>query len=101
MRYMPQGEIDEITNHIDTTINIMVKAYTPRQLARLDGIDVRTVKRSGRYIPVRIDARDNKYRYLRGLNTVPYCIRWIRVDEIKSIFSKRNKGKKILVEELK
>lgn len=62
-RYLPQKEIDEIMNHLEVTADTMVKCYTLSQLAALDGIDTRTARTSGKYIPVRIDTHIARREY--------------------------------------
>ena len=95
-RSLIQAEKDEIINHIEVTAWSLVKWYTLKQLSILDWIDTRTVKTSWKYIPVRIDLRENKHKYLKGQYRKPYTIKRIRVDEIKYIFDKRNKKTKLV-----
>ena len=99
-RNIPEEEKKEITDHLSLTAWTMVKAYTLRQLSLLDGVDTRTIRNSWKYIPVRIDYRYNKYNYIRWNYKKPYAIKRIRVDEIKYIFKKRNRGRKVLDEKL-
>lgn len=94
------SEKEEIINHLDLTKDKMVKAYTLTQLACLEWKSVQWIKLSGKYIPIRIDEKYNKYMYNRGQWKKPYAIRYIRVDEIKYIYKKRNK-KTELVEQYK
>ena len=95
-----ESEKEEIISHLDLTQDKMVKAYTLTQLAYLEWKSVQWIKVSGKYIPVRFDNKYNKYMYNRGQWKKPYCVRYIRVDEIKHIFKKRNK-KSELVEQYK
>lgn len=92
---LDQNGIDEITWHLSLTAWTMVKAYTLEQISFIDWIDTRTVKRSGKYIPVRLDLRDMRYWYNIGRYKKPYTIKWIRVDEIKHIYNKRNSKKRL------
>ena len=63
----------------------------------MDGIDTRTIKSSGKYLPVRIDDSQNYNRYKRGILKKPYRVLYIRLDEIKHIFNKKTR-KKLTVE---
>ena len=95
-KHLPQKEIDEIMNHLEATADTMVKWYTLSQLAALDGVDTRTVRNSGKYIPVRIDTHIARREFRnRWKKKKPYSIRRIRVDEIKFIFNKRNRKYKL------
>lgn len=80
----------EIENHLETTRDSMIKAYTVWQLAFLDWIDTRTVKNSWKYLPIRFENREARYEQRIGENRKWYTIRRVRVDEIKYIFNKRN-----------
>lgn len=94
-RSLIPAEIDEIKSHLDLTAWTMVKAYTLKQISLLDWIDTRTVKTSGKYMPVRLDYREYRYAYNIWRYKKPYQIRWIRVDEIKFIYNKRNRKKRL------
>lgn len=63
----------------------------------MDGKDVRTIKNSKKYIPVRIDDSVALNRYKRGMVKKPYRVLYIRLDEIKHIFNKRS-WQKLVVE---
>lgn len=93
-----QKEIDAILNHLTVTAETHVKCYTLRQLAFLDWKTSAYVRNSWKYIPVRFDNRMSRADYNRGKFKKPYAVKWIRVDEIKYIYNKRNK-RHILVEE--
>lgn len=95
-----ETDLREIKNHIETTAKDMVKGYTKAQLSLLDGIDTRSVEWSWKYIPVRVDAWLSYYQYKAWKQKKPYSIVRIRVDEIKYLYNKRNKRKK-LTEEIK
>lgn len=97
-RELIQRSLDEIKNHLDLTAWTMPKAYTLRQIAFLDWIDPRTVKTCGKYMPIRVDYREYKYSYNIGRYKKPYQVRWMRVDEIKFIYNKRNRKKKLVEE---
>lgn len=100
IKKLPQGDIDEILNHLDVTAWVLVKTYTKRQISALDSVSIDTITNSGKYIPIREDNHGTKYGYLRRGYKKPYQIKWIRVDEVKFVYNKRNKFKK-LVEEFK
>lgn len=95
-----EKEAEEIKHHLETTQDIMVKAYTLTQLAVLEWKTPMTIKNSWKFIPVRIDDRNTKYKYLRWEFKKPYAVRYIRVDEIKHIYRKRNR-KTELVEQFR
>ena len=49
-------------------------------------------------MPIRVDYREYKYSYNIGRYKKPYQVRWMRVDEIKFIYNKRNRKKKLVEE---
>lgn len=55
MKKINSTDLWEIRDHRDNTSKLYVKAYTLAQLSFLDGIDTRTIKTSGRYLPLRVD----------------------------------------------
>lgn len=91
-------DLQELRDHRDNTSKDLVKCYTLTQISLMDWIDTRTVKTSWRYLPVRIDTWRTASDFRKGLTKKPYSIMWIRLDEIKFIFSKRNKWKKLTIE---
>lgn len=97
-RELAQTSLDEIRNHLDITAWRMPKAYTLRQIAFLDWIDTRTVKTCGKYMPIRVDYREYRYAYNTWKYKKPYQVRRMRVDEIKFIYNKRNRNKKLVEE---
>lgn len=86
----------EIINHLEATSDRMVKAYTLKQISFLDGIDTRTVKYSWKYMPVRIEDRNSRRAQREGRNRKWYTIKRLRLDEIKHIYNKRNRNKKLV-----
>ena len=88
----------EIINHLTDTKDIMVKAYTMKQLCFLDWVTNKKIKQSWKYIPVKIENRESRRKQRAWLDRKGYAVRWLRVDEIKYIFSKRNK--EVRLEEL-
>lgn len=97
IKTLPRSDRDELRDHRDNTAKEMVKTYSLRQLSFMDGIDTRTVKTSGKYLPVRVDTGDSLYRFKRGASKKIYMVRYIRLDEIKYIFNKRT-GKKLTID---
>lgn len=97
-RELIPAELEEIKNHLDLTAWTMPKAYTLKQISFLDGIDTRTVKTCWKYMPVRLDYKEHKYEYNKGRFKKPYQIRRLRVDEIKFVFNRRNRKKKLVEE---
>lgn len=98
IKSLPRAERGELIDHRDNTAKEMIKCYSLRQLSFMDGVDTRTIKTSGRYLPVRLDTGEATSRFKRGITKKTYMVRYIRLDEIKFIFSKRNKGKKLTIE---
>jgi len=94
MKKINKSDAREIKDHRDNTSKDLVKCYTLAQLSLMDGIDTRTIKSSGRYIPVRIDTSDSLYRFKKWEKSKAYMVRYVRLDEIKYIFNKRT-GKKL------
>lgn len=97
-RELIPAELDEIKSHLSLTALTMPKAYTLKQISFLDGIDTRTVKTCWKYMPVRLDYREHKHFYNTWRYKKPYQIRRLRVDEIKFIFNRRNRKKKLVEE---
>ena len=98
IRKINSTDLWELKDHRDNTAKEMVKAYTLSQLSYMDGIDTRTVKTSGRYMPIRVDTWQALSQFKAGDKRKPYMVLRIRIDEIKFLFNKRNKGKKLVVE---
>lgn len=88
----------EIRDHRDNTAKELVKAYTIAQLSYMDGIDTRAVKTSWKYIPIRVDTWLSLNWFKNWKQKKPYMTLWIRVDEIKYLYDKRNKKKKLIEE---
>ena len=49
-------------------------------------------------MPIRVDYREYRYAYNTGEYKKPYQVRRMRVDEIKFIYNKRNRNKKLVEE---
>ena len=90
----------ELRDHRDNTAWELIKCYTIAELSLMDWIDTRAVKNSKKYLPVRVDYWEARDRFRQWIQSKPYRIFYIRLDEIKYIYDKRNK-KKRLVEETK
>lgn len=97
---MNQTDIWELQDHRDNTARELVKWYTLFQLSLMDWRDTRTIRNSWKYIPVRFDNWFSISQYKKWLQKKPYRILWLRVDEVKYIYGKRNKGKKLIEESL-
>lgn len=97
IKSLPRQELWEIRDHRDNTAKDLIKGYTASQISLMDGIDRRTVKTSGRYLPIRVDDWQSMSRFRAGNKNKPYRILYIRLDEIKYIFNKKT-GKKLVVE---
>lgn len=95
-----QTDLWEIRDHLENTIWTMVKCYTLGQLSLIDWRDTRSVKTSWDYLPVRVDNWGSLSKFKNWKQKRPYMTFWIRVDEIKDLYNKRNKKKK-LIEKIK
>lgn len=98
VKKLDKNAMREIRDHRDNTSKDLVKCYSLSQLSLMDGIDTRTVRTSWRYLPVRIDNWVKQYDFRNWRTKKPYSIMRIRLDEIKFLFSKRNRGKKLTIE---
>ncbi len=98
MKKIDKTDMREIRHHRDNTAWELIKVYTLTQISLMDWIDTRTVRASGRYLPVRIDNCQSLCNFKAWKQKKPYKIMWIRLDEIRDIFSKRNKGKKLTID---
>ena len=74
----------------------MIKAYTIKELAFLDGIDTRRVKTCWKYLPIRVEDKNSRYYLRSGMSRKWYSIKRVRVDEIKYIYNKMNKKTKLV-----
>lgn len=88
----------ELRDHRDNTSWELIKCYTLSQLSYMDWVDTRTVRTSWRYLPVRVDTWTALYKFKKWENKRPYMTFYIRLDEIRDLFKKRNKGKKLTIE---
>lgn len=87
----------EIRDHMENTAKDLVKCYTLSQLSLMDGIDIRTIKSSWRYLPVRIDNSKSLYAYKNWQSKKPYMVMYIRLDEVRFLFNKKT-HKKLVIE---
>lgn len=85
----------EIKDHLEATAWELVKCYTLAQLSLIDWKDTRFIRHYKDYLPVRIDTAQSLRKYRIWENKKPYMIAWIRLDEIKDLYSKRSKWKKL------
>lgn len=97
VKKIPKTEVWELRDHRDNTADLYIKGYTLAQLSVMNGQDTRTIKASGKYLPIRVDDSHNLYRYKNGIVRTPYRVLRIRLDEVKHIFNKKT-GKKLTVE---
>lgn len=91
-------DMREIRDHRDNTAWELIKTYTLTQISIMDWIDTRTVRTSWKYLPVRVDNSQSLSLFRAWKQKYPYRTMWIRLDEIKDLFKKRNKGKKLTIE---
>lgn len=82
-------QLFELKDHRDNTAWDFIKCYTASQLSYMDNIDVRTVKTSKKYLPVRVDSGPAMDKYRRWLQEKPYRTMYIRLDEIRALYHKR------------
>lgn len=97
VRKIKDSNLQEIIDHRDNTSKTLIKCYTISQLSIMDWRDTKTIRKSGKYLPVRVDNPQNLYYYKNHKYSKPYSILRIRLDEIKYIFWKRNAWKKLEV----
>lgn len=95
IKKLTPADMQELRDHRDNTAWEMIKCYTLSELSYMDWVDTRTIKQSWRYFPVRVDTWMALYKFKKGENKKPYLNLRIRLDEIKDLYSKRNKGKKL------
>lgn len=93
-----QTDLWAIKNHLESTAWEMIKWYTLAQLSLMDWRDTRTIRNSWDYLPVRVDNNNSFFCYRKWLQAKPYKTLYVRMDEIKQIFTKRNKGKRLITE---
>lgn len=93
MKKIDKSDLQELRDHRDNTSKDLIKAYSLAQISYMDWIDTRTIKTSWRYLPIRVDTWESLWRFKIWKTKKPYMIRYIRLDEIKYIYSKRNKWK--------
>lgn len=92
-----RSDIWELRDHRDNTSKDLIKGYSLKQISLMDGIDTRTVKTCGKYLPIRVDDGRSLCLYRKWELKKPYKVLWIRLDEIKYIFNKKT-HKKLVVE---
>lgn len=93
-----QTDLWELQDHRDNTAWELIKCYTLWQLSIMDGITRERIKTCWKYLPVRMDTYQALVQYKLRKKKKPYMTAWIRMDEIKYMFSKMNKWKRIVVE---
>ena len=86
---LSDAQLFELRDHRDNTMWTLIKVYTPAQLSFMDHIDQVCVKRSKRYLPVRVDSGPAVDRFRRWEQEKPYRIMYIRLDEIRALYKKR------------
>jgi len=91
-------ELRQIKHHLENTAWELIKWYTLAQLSLMDWKDTRTIRNSWDYLPIRIDNSKSYFDFRKWLQKKPYMTLYIRVDEIKQLFNKRNKKKKLIIE---
>lgn len=96
-RKLSEPQIFELRDHRDNTAWELVKCYTAAQLSYMDWVDEVVVKKSNRYLPVRVDSWPALYRYKNGENSKPYRVMYIRLDEIRALY-KRRTGNTLAIE---
>lgn len=94
---LPKAEKMEIQDHLENTAKEFIKTYTLSQLSYMEWVDTRTIKKSWRFLPVRVDTSDTAYRCSKWRVKKPYMVRYVRLDEIKAIFNSRT-GKKLTID---
>lgn len=97
VKKLSENDLFEIRDHRDNTSKDLVKLYSISQISLMDNIDTRTIRKSNRYLPVRVDSSRSMYRMRKWETNKSYVIKWIRLDEIKYIFNKRT-WKKLTIE---
>ena len=91
-------ELRQLKDHLENTAWELIKWYTLTQLSLMDWKDTRTVRNSWDYLPIRVDNSKSLTSFKAGNQKKPYMTLYIRVDEIKQLFNKRNKRKKLIIE---
>lgn len=84
-----EAQLFELRDHRDNTVWELVKVYTASQLSYIDHISEDTVKRSKKYLPVRVDSWPAMDRYRHWQQKKPYRVMYIRLDEIRALYKKR------------
>lgn len=67
----------------------LIKCYTLKQLSYIEGVDTRTIKTSSKYLPVRVDDYRSLFYYNKWDTKKPYSLKYIKVEEIERILSKK------------
>lgn len=94
---LEKAALAEIRDHRDNTSKELIKTYTLTQLSFMDWVDTRTVKTSGRYLPVRIDSWTKQYDFKNWRTKKAYTVKYIRLDELRYIYNKRT-WKKLVID---
>lgn len=62
VKKLSENDLFEIRDHRDNTSKDLVKLYSISQISLMDNIDTRTIRKSNRYLPVRVDSSRSMYR---------------------------------------
>lgn len=96
-RDLSPSQLFELTHHRDNTLWDLIKCYTKAQLSFMDWVDLSTIGKSKRYLPVRVDSGMASLKYKKWEQKRPYRVLRIRLDEIKALYNKRT-GHRLSVE---
>lgn len=85
------NETDRYTliNHIELTKGELAKCYKISQLAYMEGKTTEQIKRSPRFVPVRVDWALSLSQYKSWAHRKAYGVKWIRLDEIEYLVSQK------------
>ena len=97
VRKLSEQQFSDLKDHRDNTAWLLIKCYTASQLSYMDWVDERTIKSSRRYLPVRVDSWPAMDKFRRWLQSKPYRVMYIRLDEIRDLYHKRT-GNKLEIE---
>lgn len=78
-----------LIDHINNTKWVMCKAYNLGQISFMDWVGNTATKNSKNVIPVRIDDGTRLYKFRENIMKKGYWVRYLRIDEIESILSKK------------
>lgn len=78
-----------LVDHINNTKWIMCKAYNLGQICFMDWVWATASRNSKNVIPVRVDDWTRLYKFREWIAKKGYWVRYLRIDEIESILSKK------------